>query len=37
MENGNVLEQGTHDRLLALNGAYARLYLSQWSGATEDA
>lgn len=37
MENGNVLEQGTHDQLLALNGSYARLYLSQWSGATEDA
>lgn len=27
---GRVIEQGTHDELLALNGAYARLYQTQF-------
>ncbi|GAA0587831.1 ABC transporter ATP-binding protein [Kribbella sandramycini] len=34
MENGAIVEQGTHDHLRALNGAYARLYDAQFSGAT---
>lgn len=33
MEDGAIVEQGTHDRLLALDGAYARLYNAQFSGA----
>ncbi len=30
MENGDVVEQGTHDELIAKNGAYARLYQAQF-------
>ncbi len=30
MENGNIIEQGTHDALLAKGGAYAALYNSQF-------
>ena len=30
MEHGDIVEQGTHDELLAKNGAYARLYNSQF-------
>jgi ATP-binding cassette, subfamily B, multidrug efflux pump len=33
MEDGAIVEQGTHDRLLAADGAYARLYNAQFSGA----
>ncbi|NMN98486.1 ABC transporter ATP-binding protein [Antrihabitans stalactiti] len=33
MEHGRIVEQGTHDRLLASNGAYSRLYNSQFVGA----
>ena len=32
MEDGDVVEQGTHDDLLAADGAYARLYMAQFSG-----
>lgn len=32
MEDGDVVEQGNHDELLAKNGAYARLYQAQFSG-----
>lgn len=30
MEHGDVLEQGTHEELLARNGRYAKLYNSQF-------
>ncbi len=32
MENGDVVEQGTHDELLKRNGAYSRLYKAQFAG-----
>ena len=31
MDHGNIIEQGTHDQLLAAGGSYADLYLSQFS------
>ncbi|WP_406299635.1 ABC transporter ATP-binding protein [Embleya sp. NBC_00888] len=31
MESGSIVEQGTHDTLLAAEGAYARLYASQFA------
>ena len=34
MESGHIVEQGTHDSLLAANGAYATLYNAQFAGAT---
>jgi ATP-binding cassette subfamily B multidrug efflux pump len=33
MEDGAIVEQGTHDQLLAAEGAYARLYNSQFTAA----
>ena len=30
VEDGRVVEQGTHDELLALNGTYARYYRMQF-------
>ncbi|MCK0114327.1 ABC transporter ATP-binding protein/permease [Ornithinimicrobium sp. F0845] len=36
MENGGIVEQGTHDELLASGGAYARLYQSQFAGSVVD-
>jgi len=33
MENGTIVEQGTHEELLAKNGAYADLYNSQFVNA----
>lgn len=32
MENGRIVERGTHDELIALHGAYADLYNSQFTG-----
>ncbi|MGZ5414758.1 MAG: ABC transporter ATP-binding protein [Aeromicrobium sp.] len=32
MEHGRIVEQGTHDSLLAAGGAYERLYASQFAG-----
>ncbi|GAB3654835.1 ABC transporter ATP-binding protein [Nocardioides korecus] len=34
MEAGAIVEQGTHDELLAAGGAYARLHDSQFAGAS---
>jgi ATP-binding cassette subfamily B protein len=33
MENGSIVEQGTHDALMAAGGAYARLYSAQFAQA----
>ncbi|GAB3494836.1 ABC transporter ATP-binding protein [Flexivirga lutea] len=33
MEDGHIVEQGGHDDLLAAEGAYHRLYMSQFEGA----
>ena len=36
MEHGDIVEQGTHDELLEAGGAYARLYRSQFEGASSE-
>ncbi|WP_422115659.1 ABC transporter ATP-binding protein [Brachybacterium sp. UNK5269] len=36
MEDGDIVEQGDHEQLLAHDGAYARLYRSQFEGAAVD-
>jgi ATP-binding cassette subfamily B protein len=33
LEHGAIVEQGSHDVLLAAGGAYARLYASQFAAA----
>ncbi|MFC7647437.1 hypothetical protein ACFQX6_48160 [Streptosporangium lutulentum] len=33
MESGSIVEHGTHEQLLAAQGAYHRLYAAQFSGA----
>ncbi|MCW4354409.1 ABC transporter ATP-binding protein/permease [Hoyosella sp. YIM 151337] len=33
MEDGRIVEQGSHDELIASRGAYHRLYMSQFAGA----
>ena len=37
MKDGDIVEQGTHDELLAKNGFYANLYTSQFEHAEESA
>jgi ATP-binding cassette subfamily B protein len=37
MESGHIVEQGTHENLLAARGAYYRLYAAQFRGGAEDA
>jgi ATP-binding cassette subfamily B multidrug efflux pump len=32
MENGRIVEQGNHSELLGIEGAYYRLYMSQFAG-----
>ena len=32
MKDGQIIEQGDHDSLLAQNGFYRHLYESQWAG-----
>nr|WP_229830977.1 ABC transporter ATP-binding protein [Actinoplanes ianthinogenes] len=36
MENGSIVEQGTHDDLIAAEGAYARLYSAQFAQAVAE-
>jgi ATP-binding cassette, subfamily B, multidrug efflux pump len=36
MEHGQIVEQGNHSQLLAADGAYARLYNSQFAGAAAE-
>ena len=34
MKDGNIIEQGNHDYLIAQNGFYAELYRSQFENST---
>ncbi|PZQ89971.1 MAG: multidrug ABC transporter ATP-binding protein [Leifsonia xyli] len=36
MEDGAIVEQGTHDELLTMDGAYARLYDAQFAAPIDD-
>ncbi|GAA5108315.1 ABC transporter ATP-binding protein [Alloalcanivorax gelatiniphagus] len=37
MEDGSIVEQGSHEQLLEVDGAYARLYRSQFESPAEEA
>ena len=37
MEDGSIVEQGSHEQLLEVDGAYARLYRSQFEAPVEEA
>lgn len=37
MEEGRIVEQGTHDSLMAAGGAYQRMYAAQFAGAVDPA
>jgi ATP-binding cassette subfamily B protein len=37
MEDGSIVEQGSHEQLLEADGAYARLYRSQFEAPVEEA
>ncbi|WP_084129098.1 ABC transporter ATP-binding protein [Demequina sp. NBRC 110055] len=36
MEHGDIVEQGSHDELIAAHGAYARLYEAQFAAPVDD-
>jgi len=36
IEEGRIVEQGNHDELLAVGGAYRRLYDSQFRGNNQE-
>jgi ATP-binding cassette subfamily B protein len=36
MEQGAIVEQGTHEQLLDANGAYSRLYQAQFAAPIDD-
>ena len=36
MEDGRIVEQGTHESLLAAGGAYAALYAAQFNAAVDE-
>jgi len=36
IDEGRIIERGTHDELLAMRGAYHRLYMSQFRAQTEE-
>jgi ABC-type multidrug transport system fused ATPase/permease subunit len=35
LDGGQVVEQGTHDSLMARNGVYRKLYISQFDALTD--
>lgn len=35
MEDGSIVEQGNHEELMKSQGAYYRLFMSQFAGTSE--